>query len=45
MNVAVKLMGAVDTVAAVVLITQHPDLILQVVGWGLLVKGVISLLS
>jgi hypothetical protein len=45
MDIAVKLMGAVDTVAAIVLITQHPDLILQIIGWGLLVKGIISLLS
>ncbi|GEM_PF-3083054 len=45
MDIAVKIMGLVDTVAAVVLITQHPDIILQVIGWGLLVKGIISLLS
>lgn len=45
MDVAVKIMGALDTIAAVVLITQHPDLLLQIVGWGLLVKGIISLLS
>ncbi|MEM7819799.1 MAG: hypothetical protein QXD48_03140 [Candidatus Aenigmatarchaeota archaeon] len=45
MDILVKIMGLIDVIAAIVLITQHNWLPLQIVGWFLLIKGIISLLS
>lgn len=44
MDIAVKVMGAVDVIAAIVLIF-HPVFLIQIVGVILLIKGIISLLS
>ena len=46
MDPLVKIMGAVDLIAAFVLLTQHfSNMILLIVAIVLLVKGVISLVS
>jgi hypothetical protein len=45
MDPIVKIMGALDIIAAIVLIIYHPWLPLQIIGWLLLIKGIISLAS
>lgn len=45
MDPVVKIMGAIDVIAAIVIITQHAWLPLQIIGWLLLIKGIISLFS
>jgi len=45
MDPIVKIMGAIDVIAAIVLIIYHPWLPFQVIGWLLLIKGFISLFS
>jgi hypothetical protein len=45
MDPLVKIMGFVDVVAAIIILMQQTWLPLQIVGWILLIKGVISLLS
>ena len=44
MDILLKIMGAVDVIAALVLIF-NPNGFLQIVGWVLMIKVVISLLS
>jgi len=41
----IKLLGAIDVIAAVLIITTFPELWAQVIGWALAIKGLISLLS
>lgn len=45
MDILVKIMGAVDIIAAILIITNFPSLWAQIIGWVLVIKGAISLLS
>jgi hypothetical protein len=45
MDILVKIMGAVDLIAAALIILSFPELWTQIIGWALVIKGAISLLS
>jgi uncharacterized membrane protein YkgB len=45
MDPLVKIMGAIDIIAAILLIFNFPDLWIQIIGWALVIKGGISVLS
>lgn len=45
MNITVKLMGAIDVIAAILLIITFPVIWVQIIAWLLLLKGIMSLLS
>lgn len=45
MDVLVKIMGAVDVIAAVIILMNYPAIWTQIIGWILVIKGAISLLS
>ena len=45
MDVAVKTMGAIDIIAALIIITGNYWIGISIIGWILLIKGFISLLS
>jgi hypothetical protein len=45
MDVLVKIMGAIDAVAAILLMVNFSDIWIQIIAWALAIKGFISLLS
>ena len=45
MDPLVKMMGAIDIIAAIMIITNFQPIWAQVIGWALVIKGAISLLS
>jgi uncharacterized membrane protein HdeD (DUF308 family) len=45
MDPLVKIMGAIDIIAAAIIIMNFPSIWTQIIGWALVIKGAISLLS
>ncbi len=45
MDVAVKIMGAIDIIAGIIIILGNHWIGIGLIGWLLLIKGFISLLS
>jgi hypothetical protein len=45
MDVAVKVMGAIDIIAALVIILGNYWIGVSIIGWILLLKGIMSILS